>query len=500
MLKAVNRRRGRSGARQGLALALPFLMAAPLASCVAGPDYHPPSTAVPAAFSQTSPAGEAEVLWWRGFGDPLLDRLIAEALAANLDVRQAALRVEEARHQARIVSAAGQPTVSATAQASDTRLSNNTSFAALLGGSGPPGSSPIGAPGATVETYQVGFDASWELDLFGGARRAVEAAQARTEAAVWSQRDAEIILTAEVARAYLDYRALDRRIAIADQLLAARAEALAFNQVRRRNGLTTTLDERRAERDIAADAASRQDLIAQRTAQAHALAILLARPPLALTAELEAASGEATTPSDIPVGLPSELLLRRPDLRAAERDLAAATADIGVAAADLYPSFNLTGAVDLVSGSLNKLVSGDSFQPTVAAGLVGPLLDGGRRRATLALKRTQAQEAQLAYQGAVLTALKDVEDALSRLSADRSREDQFRASEAAARDALATTQAQRNAGLATGLDLLAAQAVLLNASDNLAQARAATDQDVVALYKALGGSWDSRHIDEAGGL
>lgn len=499
MMRTRDRRPPRSRVTSGLVLALPFLTVAPLAACVAGPDYHPPAITVPAAFSHTAPASEPEDLWWRGFDDPLLDQLIAEALSANLDVRQAVLRVEEARHQARIVGAAGQPTVSATAQASTTRLSKTTSFASLLDGSGTPGSGPIGAPGATIDTYQVGFDASWELDLFGGNRRAVEAAQARTQAATWNRRDAELILTAEVARGYLNYRALDRRIALADQLLTVRAEALEFDQVRRRNGLTTTLDERRAERDLAADTASRQDLIAQRSAQAHALAVLLARPPLGLAAELEATSAQTSAPRDVPVDLPSELLLRRPDLRAAERYLAAATADIGVAAADLYPSFNLTGAVDLVSGSLTKLVSGDSFQPSIAAGLVGPLLDGGRRRATLDLQQTQAQVALLTYQGAVLAALKDVEDALSRLAADRSREEQLRASETAARDALATTQAQRNAGLATGLDLLAAQAVLLSASDNLAQARAGTDQDLVALYKALGGGWDNSRDKDAGG-
>lgn len=495
MADARNGRRLRSTAAHALALVAPGLLVA----CVAGPDYQPPAVATPAAFSQTAPPGEPQALWWRGFNDPMLDRLIAEALTANLDVRQAVLRVEEARYQARIVGAAGQPTVSATAQASHTRLSKTTAFGSLLGGSAAPGSGPIGAPGTSFDTYQAGFDASWEVDLFGRNRRAVEAATARTEAAIWTRRDAEVILTAEVARAYLAYRALDRRIALADRLLAVRTETLEFDQVRRRNGLTTSLDERRAERDIAAAEAVRQDLIAQRSAQTHALAVLLARPPLALTAELEAArdaaSGEPSAPRDIPVGLPSELLLRRPDLRAAERDLAAATADIGVAAADLYPSFSLTGAVDLVSSSLRRLVSSDSLQPTIAAGLVAPLLDGGRRRATLDLRRTQAEGARLAYQNAVLTALKDVEDALTRLSADRARETQFRAAKAAARDALAVTQAQRNAGLVTELDLLAAQASELSAADDLAQARAETDQDAAALYKALGGGWAQ---DEAG--
>ncbi|MNX35482.1 Outer membrane protein OprM precursor [compost metagenome] len=488
MTKAASRRMGLELCGRRLALALPALLSA----CVAGPDYSEPSVAVPAAFSQTSPEGQPDAAWWRGFGDPLLDRLISEARTANLDVRQAALRVEEARHQAGIVDAATSPSLSADAQASHTRLSENAVVAPL------PGAGAPGAPGTAFDTYQLGFDASWELDLFGANRRAVEAAQARTGAAVWSLRDAEIILTAEVARTYLDYRALDRRIAINDQLGEVRAEALAFHQVRRRHGLTTTLDERSAERDIAAVAAARQDLIARRAAQAHTLAVLLSRPPLALTAELAATPPPQGAPDIIPIGLPSELLKRRPDVRAAERDLAAATADIGVAAADLYPSISLTGAVSLVSGSLSKLISTGSLQPTAGAGLVLPILDGGRRRATLGLRQTQAQEAMLAYHAVVLVALKDVEDALSRLEADRAREAQFRAAETAARDQLATILAQKNAGLTTGLDLLAARASLLDAADALAQARAATDQDVVALYKALGGGWDERRAAESG--
>ncbi|AYG95945.1 efflux transporter outer membrane subunit [Brevundimonas naejangsanensis] len=470
-----------------------------LSACVAGPDSQEPRMQVPEAFSQAPSAVQSDAAWWRGFGDPLLDQLVAEARAANLDLRQAALRVEEARHQVRIVGAAAAPQVSANAQASDNRLSETTSIAPLLGGGGAPGSVPTGAPGTTFATYQVGFDASWELDLAGANRRAVQAAQARVDAAAWTARDAEIILTAEVARSYLDYRALNRRIDVNAQLKAVRAEALTYSQVRRRHGLTTILDERRAERDLAAVDAARQDLIAERAARAHALAGLLGRPPLALSAELAAAPVATGTPDAIPVGLPSDLLRRRPDLRAAERDLAAATADIGVAVADLYPSISLTGAVSLVSGSLAKLISGDSLQTSAGAGLTLPLLDGGRRRATVDLRRTQAQAALLAYQAAVLTALKDVEDALSRLEAERARKARLQAAEAAARDQLAAIQAQNTAGLATGLDLLAARASLLDASDALVQAQAATDQAVVALYKALGGGWDERRVAVSGG-
>ncbi|MGH7028779.1 TolC family protein, partial [Brevundimonas sp.] len=216
MTKAATERAGPSFIARRLALVL----ALPLAACVAGPDYREPSVAVPAAFSQTSPEGQPDAAWWRGFGDPLLDRLVAEARTDNLDVRQAALRIEEARHQARIVAAAAWPSVSARAQASHTRLSENAVVAAPPGGAGTPG-----APGTAFDTYQSGFDAAWELDLFGADQRAAEAAEARAGAAVWTLRDAEIILTAEVARTYLDYRALDRRIAINDQLGEVQTEA-----------------------------------------------------------------------------------------------------------------------------------------------------------------------------------------------------------------------------------------------------------------------------------
>jgi outer membrane protein TolC len=171
-----------------------------------------------------------------------------------------------------------------------------------------------------------------------------------------------------------------------------------------------------------------------------------------------------------------------------------------VAVADLYPSISLTGAIHLVSASLSTLISSDSLQPTAGAALMLPLFDGGRRRARADLRHTQAQEALLAYQGAVLIALKDVEDALSRLEADRVREEQIRAAESAARDQWTTLQAQQNAGLATALDLLAARASFLDASDARIQAQGAVDLDVVALFKALGGGWDERRIADAGGL
>jgi len=483
-----------------LTAAIPAL----LAGCTVGPNYAPPASPVPAAFSAPSPAlpDDAVAAWWRGFGDPELETLIARGLAGNLQVRQAAERIAEARAQAGIVGAAALPVVQADAQASETRLSKTTSIgsiASLLGGGGRAGSTPAGLPGTAFSTFQAGFDASWEIDLFGGVRRQVEAARARTEAAEWSARDAEVMIAAEIARSYLQYGALQRRIGLADATIAARAEALDTNRVRARHGLTTTLDERRAERDVAAARAQRQDLVAQRDAQAHALAVLVGEPPLALTQELAAAPAAPAAPAAIPAGLPSDLLRRRPDIRSAERKLAAATADQGAAVAQLYPTISLTGAANLVSGSLANLVSTDSFQPTATAAISWPILDGGRTRANIRLREAQTREAALAYRATVLGALKDVEDALSRLQADRARAAELAAAEASAADAVATAKVRADHGLTTELDWLEARATWLAAGDARLTAEAAVSQDAVALYKALGGGWDGRRIADTGG-
>lgn len=318
--------------------------------------------------------------------------------------------------------------------------------------------------------------------------------RARTDAAVWSQRDAEVMLAAEVANSYQQYRALQRRIAIADEALAAQRELLDFVKVRTANGLVTTLDERGQQRTIQALAAQRADLTAQADARLHALGTLLGLAPTALSVELAEAPAAAPVPIDVPAGLPSDLLQSRPDIRAAERRLAAATADIGVATADLYPKFSLTGALQLASRSLASLVDSGSILANGAARLSTPLLGRGAAKATVHVREAQADEALLAYQAGVLTASRDVEDALTRLDADRRRVDHLRVSTQAAGDAADTAGVRYRHGLTPYLDVLEARQTSLSARDTLAQAEAAAVQDEVALYKALGGGWDDRRL------
>jgi NodT family efflux transporter outer membrane factor (OMF) lipoprotein len=303
------------------------------------------------------------------------------------------------------------------------------------------------------------------------------------------------MLAAEIARTYLQFRALKRRIDLADQTLAAKREALGFIEARTKHGLVTTVDERRQQQDIARLAAQREDLLAQTDAQIHALGTLLGLAPTALDVELSAAPAGAPPAIDVPPGLPSDLLRRRPDIRAAERRLAAATADIGVATADLYPKLSLTGALQLVSRSLATLLESDSLFANGAARLSAPLL-GGAKRETVALRRTQANEALIAYEATIIGSLRDVEDALSRLQADRRKVATLRASVAAAQDAAGTAQVRQHNGLVQMTEVLQARQSWLAERDALAQAEGTRAQDEVALYKALGGGWDERRVNE----
>ncbi len=473
----------------------PALLMLLLAGCTVGPDYRAPEMAVPPGFSAGQTPAAATSEWWKGFEDPTLDSLVARALAGNLDIRQAASRVVQARAQERAVRAGGGPSLNAGAQAGYTRLSAN-SIPSSIANFGDPtngNSSGFGLPGEGFANFLVGFDASWELDLFGGQRRANEAARARTEAAVWQGRDAEVTLTAEVARQYFELRGLQRRMAIADGTIASARELLEILNARAKNGLSSTIDSRRQERDLARLVADRQGLAAEAEARMHALGVLLGQPPLSLAEELAGAGGPPKA-IEVPAGLPSQLLERRPDVRAAERRLAAATADIGVATADLYPKFSLTGALQLVSRSLSTMLETDSILARGAGGFSLPLLGRGASRATVELRTAQADEALIAWQGDVLGAMRDVEDALSRLDAARKRVEQLSAAERAARDAMETALVQNRHGLTGFIEVIEAQQALWQASDALAQAEGAQAGDTVALYKALGGGWDERRI------
>lgn len=481
---------------RGRRLSLRWTVAAVLpvaAGCTVGPDYHPPPTPMPAQFAEASGA-QAEptaiAVWWKSVGDPELDALVARALAANPDMDIAASRVREARLGEILAGAPYWPTVAANAAAERTRVSSNEVGHGIGVNAASPGGVPValGLPGTTFNTFQLGFDATWQLDFFGRTRRSVEAAKADTMAQEWGMRDTEVSLAAEVAGTYLALRFTDERTRIALSDLARLQQTLHLLEVRAGGGMSSQLDVRQQEAEVAKTAAGIPRLEAQARAQAHALAVLLGESPEEFRLD-PPAGAIPPVPQAVPVGLPSELLRRRPDIRQAERTLAAATATIGVAVADLYPQFSLTGSPSLVSRNLHNLASSGSFGYALGASVLWPVFNGGQTRANIAIANENQQQVLAAYRKTVLTALKEVDDALSTFAHDQERVVRLEQSAASAASAEQLAQEQYAGGLVDFSRVLSAEGTRLTADDELIQGKAAISLDWVALYKALGGGW-----------
>jgi NodT family efflux transporter outer membrane factor (OMF) lipoprotein len=448
---------------------------------------------VPESFARAdAQAGLADAelaRWWKLFGDPLLEELVNRAMAQNLDVQAAAARIREARALETVAGAAGRPQLAGAASAARQRISENAIPA-------PPGAGNDGAngggfamPGEEFSTFRVGFDASWEIDLFGKTQRSVEAARARSDEALWNRRSVQVSVAAEVASAYLALRTLQQRLATAEAELERERRFERLVAARARGGLVTgqDLEQQRSERSAAA--AVLPALEAQADVQIHALGLLTGEPPEALIADLARPEAWSAAAPAIPAGLPSELLRRRPDIRAAERELAATTADIGVAIADLYPQFSLTASPALVSTALASLLEWGSRSFAVSAAGGWPLLDGGRTRGTIAGANAREEQALIAYRKAVLRALQDVEDALIRREGDSRHLAQLQDALSTETRAEAIARARHEGGLVAYSEVLLAQARRLSLEDRVIETRGALARDTVALFKALGGGW-----------
>ena len=358
---------------------------------------------------------------------------------------------------------------------------------AAQGGGGKP--SPFGFPGSEFNSFRLGLDASWELDLFGGARSGLRAATARREAAEWSRRDLQVALAAETAAHYLTLRSLQQREAIAWRELSRQRELLSIVSSRADAGVISRLDVRQQQALVDGAEAKAYPLEAKVRAEIYALGVLVGEPPEALIATLTPVAAAPAPPPAPPPGLPSDLLRRRPDIRRAEREVTAAAGDVGVATADLYPKITLSAQPGLVSTSLATLIDWGSRNYTLGSGLLWPIVDGGRLRATLAGAHARHGEALLAYRKAVLTGLAQVEDALSQYEADQARRGSLSAGLEDARAAHVLALEQNRAGIVTYATVLNAEAVVIAGEDQLAEADVGRAQDVVDLYKALGGGW-----------
>jgi NodT family efflux transporter outer membrane factor (OMF) lipoprotein len=481
---------------------LAILAALAASACTVGPNYAAPEMAVPARFAapQADDAAAVDTThWWTAFGDAELTALVERALKDNPDIRVAASRVRQARLQEIVARSQNKPILNADANVTHIELSRNAGISSLIrqfsgSGGGTTGSSTggIALPGSGITTYALGFDASWELDLFGGARRGVQAAVARTEAAEWNRRDAALMIAAEVAQGYWALRLDQAQIGVIEDELRRQYRALEIAGNVSKVGLSPQIDVTRQRAQITSNEARIEPIRADIDIRIHALAILLGQPPAALSQEFALAALPPLRPAPaVPAGLPSDLLRRRPDIRAAERNLAAATADIGVAVADLYPRFSLTGMEQLISSALGTLFSGNSLQLTGSGAVQFPLIDWGRRRATVKLREEDREQAYVQYQATVLGALRDVEDPLAQIAAERNRRAALVRAVADATESAQATEAQYRTGFVAQDAVLNAQVQVLNAREQLATSEAQLRQMTAALFKALGGGWEA---------
>lgn len=473
-----------------------------LSACTVGPSYRRPVLHTPGEFDSLPPERAAAPLsepqataadlsrWWTQLHDATLDSLVQHALAANLDLQAATLRVREAREQEVIAASAYYPGVALTGNAARLYFKSNP-FAALGGGGSASGQPSSGSSSTTANVYALGFDASWEADLFGGTRRSVEAARASTQAQVWQLADAEVSLTAEVANDYLTLRAAQARIAILRDSIKHQEELLVIVAARARTGFVTELDVNQQRTQLAATKALLPTLEAEENAMIHALGVLLGEEPGALMEELAKSAPLPSVPTTLPVGIPADLLRRRPDVRRAERQLAAATADIGVAVANLFPKVNLLALPTLATAAGGQLFTSRSFGYVTAGSITWPLFEGSKLLANVRISKARREEAYLAYRQAVLAAMQDAEDALTRYDAEQRRLIALRESQTAAASSLHIAEEQYRAGLVTFINVLTATSALLSAQDAVAQSEQALAQDLVSVYKALGGGWST---------
>ncbi|ANB18179.1 efflux transporter outer membrane subunit [Dokdonella koreensis] len=486
----------------------PFLASAvlALAGCAAvGPDYRaepPPAPADWIRWRSASDAardaapGEAATdtgrhlpeAWWTVFGDPVLDRLQTHAADAGPDLQTAALRLARSRLQRDIASAAAGPDLVAGASATRQRQSEYGAGTRLVDALSPDKRDAlIDVLSAPFTLYQAGFDAAWELDLWGRVRRTVEAADATVDAAAATLDDVRLAIAADVARGYFELRSLRRQIALTRSAIDTGSDTLALIQARADGGLVDDTDVAR-QRTLLADLRARlPPLQAQETVTINRLGLLLGLRPGELDDALAGADGAAAPLPDLALGLPSELARRRPDIRAAEARLHAATAGIGVAVADLYPRITLGVGAGFESFDADRFGDWGSRRWSIGPSLSLPIFDGGRRRATVALRTLEQREAAIAYTQVVRGAWQDVDDALTAYAAEQRRNRDLQEKRHSADQALALAQARYAGGLVDFLVELDAQRTSLDAQRELAESDARLRVGYVAVCKAIGG-------------
>ena len=483
-----------------------FVLALILGGCTVGPDFVPPDDGAPAILGDlegrkpisgklaaSQPVAEAvDPVWWRLFGDPTLSALVERVAGENLDVQLATTRLAESRAQLGITSAAQFPQLRGSGSYFTQQASNKGIFALL--GPAAAGSRSGGIKGSKLQPfdlYSYGFDASWELDLWGRVSRSIESSDATLAASAEMRRDALLSAMAEVARDYIQLRGVQASLGIAANNLRTSQQSLGLVQERAAAGLTNDLDVANASAQVSTIDAELPRLQQQQAQLINAIGLLLGQEPGMVGAELLTAKPVPPVPPLVPVGLPGELARRRPDIRQAEAELHSATAEIGVAVASFYPTVTLSGSIGIQALRAKDLTNWDAHQYSFGPAITIPIFEGGRLKANLALHTAQQQEAALKYQQVVLRSWHEVDNALTAYDAEQHRREALARAVELNRRALGLAQTRYSAGVADFLSVLEAQRSLLATEQSLAESTAAVSGNLVSIYKALGGGWET---------
>jgi multidrug efflux system outer membrane protein len=473
--------------RSGYILALAVMLCFTASSgCMVGPNFQRPQEPVPAGWSGPLPPPPSQAVtfeekeladWWTVFDDQILISLIQRAVQSNLDLKLAEARIRQARAARGIAASGLGPTVDAAGAFSRQQV--------------PGSASDENSRGPIINQYQAGFDASWELDIFGGIRRNIESADANVQAAVENRRDVLVTLTAEVALNYIDLRAFQQRIVIAEQNLGAQEHSAKLTRERFQFGFVSGLDVANAEAQVSTTAAVIPQLESQARQTIYSLSVLLGLDPAALVQELSPTLAIPVAPPSVPVGVPSDLLRRRPDIRSVEAGIHSATAQIGVATADLFPRFLLFG-----SGGYQAAKASSWFEPaglfwSFGPSVSWPVFDMGRIRSNIEVQKALTEQSVIVYKQTVLTALQETENALIASAKEQEHRKALVDAVVANRKAVDLSLKLYTEGLTDFLNVLQAQRALYVTEDALVQSNGTVSTNLVALYKALGGGWDA---------
>jgi multidrug efflux system outer membrane protein len=462
---------------------LPMVLAALILSGCAtvGPEYVPPETAVSKDWHTPLNGGliaeeidqQALATWWNTLNDAELSSLIEHAVKENLDIKEARARIREARARRGLAKADLFPALEATGSVTWSRSSEDTGTA------------------KTRDFYAAGFDSGWELDLFGGTRRSVEAADATIQATQENLHDVLVSLTAEVALNYIEVRTFQKRLAVTRKNLQIQQETYSLIQSRYQAGLDDELAVQQARSSLESTRSQIPALRSSLEGAMNRIAVLLGEQPGSLHEQLKNDKPISVVPLEVAVGVPADTLRRRPDIRKAEHELAAQTARIGVATADLYPKFTLSGSIGIEALSLGNLISAGSGTLIIGPRITWPIFNAGSIRANIEIQSAIQEQALIQYESAVLSALEEVENALAAYGEEQIRSKSLMEAADAAKQALELAQYKYQTGLIDFTTVLDAQRSLLNYEDQLVQSTGSITSNLVRLYKALGGGWTS---------